>query len=227
MNASDSGSASVVAGWDQLRLPRVAAPKSSGPLVVAIEGPNGAGKSTLCEALQHALPAPRCLGTDEAWFSEAFKVRMIRDAEWPASAMFFLSGCWEQMRLLSTRPEPLVLMDRSLWSTLAVQAATSAGRLETLVAMLTPVWGALRLPDLTLVLDASFDSCQARIARKIGTARALDELTADAVFHARERAFYRWLGRQRPEVKFLDVDRRDADQAAAAAAALIRESAPC
>jgi thymidylate kinase len=212
---------------DRLALPRFAARESCGPTIVALEGANGSGKSTLCRALAGSLGALRCLGTDEAWFAEPFKVRMIRDAEWPASAMFFLSGCLEQMRVLRERSEPLVIMDRCLWSTLAVHAATSVDRIEALLAMLSPVAREIRVPDLTIVLDASFATCQARIARKTGTARALDELTAKPAFHARERAFYRWLIRQQPGVKFLQVDRSNPEEVAAAATTLVQEFAPC
>ena len=81
---------------------------------------------------------------------------MIRDAEWFASAMFFLSGCFEQMRVLRGRPDPLVIMDRSLWSTLAVHGAEDPERLEALLAMLRPVAAQIHVPDLTLVLEADF-----------------------------------------------------------------------
>jgi thymidylate kinase len=192
----------------RLVLPSFAAPDSSGPFIVALEGPNGAGKTTL----SRALPFPHCLGTDDAWFTEPFRVRMIREAEWFASAMFFLSGCFEQMRVLRSRPDKLVAMDRSLWSTLAVHAADSPERLECLLAMLRPVAAQIRVPHLTLVLEASFTTCQSRIARKTGNSRVLDELTANAAFHAREQEFYRWLGRQRSEVRFLDVDQAPADR---------------
>ena len=84
------------------------------------------------------LGAHACLGTDEAWLSDAFKTRMIRDAEWFVSAMFFLSGCLEQMRVCEAGPKPLIIMDRSLWSTLAVHGAESPERLEILLAMLRP-----------------------------------------------------------------------------------------
>jgi len=108
---------------ESLRLPRVAGGETSAPFVVAIEGPNGAGKTTLCGLLSGNLAARSCLGTDDAWFSDSFKTRMIRDAEWFASAMFFLSGCFERMRDLRSWPDPLVIMDRSVWSTLAVHGA--------------------------------------------------------------------------------------------------------
>ena len=227
MNAESPDIQSYRLVLDRLILPRFAARDSRGPIIVALEGANGAGKSTLCATLSAALGAPCCLGTDAAWFAEPFKVRMIRDADWPASAMFFLSGCLEQMRCLRGRAERLVIMDRCLWSTLAVQAATNPDRLAALLTMLTPVAAEIRVPDLTVVVDASFAACQSRIAQKTGAARALDELTANAKFHARERAFYRWLEQRQPGVKFLDVDQRNREEAATAAAALIREWAPC
>jgi thymidylate kinase len=210
-------------GLSQLVLPSFAAADSSGPFIVALEGPNGAGKSTLARALQF----PHCLGTDDAWFTEPFRVRMIRDAEWFASAMFFLSGCFEQMRVLRSRQDKLVAMDRSLWSTLAVHGSDSPGRLGLLLDMLRPVAAQIRVPHLTLVLEASLTTCQSRIGKKTGTARALDELTANAAFHVREQEFYRWLSRQRSEVRFLDVDQASPEAVALQARDLIRQHAPC
>jgi phytoene dehydrogenase-like protein len=175
--------------------------------------------------LARRLGAPVCLGTEAAWFADAFKTRMIRDAEWFASAMFFLSGCCEQMRVLRGRPDPLVIMDRSLWSTLAVHGAASAERLAALLAMLQPVAAQIFVPDLTLVLEADFATCQARIARKSGAARLLDELTATPAFHAREQGFYHWLARQRCEVRLLEANQAGPETIAEAATALIRERA--
>jgi len=223
MNSPDNERELHRTGFSRLVLPPFAPPDSTGPFIVALEGPNGAGKTTLARA----LPFPHCLGTDDAWFTEPFKVRMIRDAEWYASAMFFLSGCFEQLRVLRSRQDKLVVMDRSLWSTLAVHGAESAERLELLLAMLRPVAGQIRVPHLTLVLEASFTTCQSRIGNKTGTARALDELTANVAFHEREREFYHWLSRQRSEVRFLDVDRALPEAVAFQARNLIRQHAPC
>lgn len=226
----DSLAAAVAAyrgALEAIALPTFAPRDPARPFVVALEGPNGAGKTTLAAALSPALGAARCLGTDAAWFAESFKVRMIRDADWFASAMFFLSGCCEQMRVLRGRPEPLAIMDRSLWSTLAVHAAARAERLGALAAMLRPVAAEIPVPDFTLVLDASFATCQARIAAKSGSARALDELTANALFHAKEQAFYRWLGRAVPGVAFLNVDELNAAQVADRASEIVRARISC
>lgn len=210
---------------EPLRLPQFAGRDAARPVVVALEGPNGAGKTTLCPLLARRLAAPVCLGTDAAWFSDAFKTRMIRDADWFASAMFFLSGCCEQMRVLRGRPDPLVIMDRSLWSTLAVHGAGSPERLAALLALLQPVAAQIPVPDLTLVLEADFATCQSRIARKSGPSRRLDELTATPAFHAREQGFYHWLARQRGEVRLLDASQAGPETIAERATALIRERA--
>lgn len=207
---------------ESIRLPAFAPHITSDPFVIAIEGPNGAGKTTLSQAIARQLGLPWCLGTDEAWFAEPLKVRMIRDADWYASAMFFLSGCFEQTRLLRERHDRFVSMDRCLWSTLAVHAAESADRLEALIAMLGPIAHHLLIPQLTIVLDASFETCQSRIAKKSGTARLLDELTATEAFHTRERQFYRWLGVQTETVTFLDADHSTAEEVAEKAIRLIR-----
>ncbi len=91
--------------------------------------------------------------------------------------------------------------------------------------MLRPVAGQIHVPDLTLVLEADFETCQSRIARKSGTARLLDGLTATAAFHAREQEFYRWLARQRKEVLILEANQAAPENMAERASALIRERA--
>ena len=216
------GASKTDAGLNGIRLPAFATDDGKGPFVVAIEGPNGAGKTTLCEALARSLGARSFLGTDQAWFAENFKVRMIRDAEWYASAMFFLSGCFEQMRVLRNSSLRTVIMDRCLWSTLAVHAAEKVERLRALVTLLEPIARQIRVPQLTIVLEASFETCQSRIARKSGTARALDELTANPGFHERECRFYRWLAAQNKSVTFLDVNEPSIEEVAEQALNLVR-----
>ncbi|HLH54147.1 MAG TPA: deoxynucleoside kinase [Verrucomicrobiae bacterium] len=207
MTESRAGRSRRSGNLNDIRLPAFASGSGAGPFVIAIEGPNGAGKTTLTRALARKLEVPSCLGTDKAWFSRSFKVQMIRHAEWYASAMFFLSGCFEQMRALQKVTRGAVVMDRCLWSTLAVHAATDKARLSALVKILEPIARQIRVPQLTIVLEASFETCQDRIARKSGTARELDELTANPGFHERERAFYHWLGAQNKTIRFLDVNR--------------------
>ena len=212
--------------FGRVTLPKFAPRRRATPFVVAIEGPNGAGKTTLCRRLSRRFGTYTCLGTPQAWFSKRFKERMIRDADWFASAMFFLSGCLEQMRIVKASSEQLVIMDRSLWSTLAVHAAEAPQRLAAVLAMLKPVAGRVCAPDLTIVLQASFATCQGRIARKDQDSQALDHLTANVRFHAREQSFYHWLARNARRIEFLNVDNANPQRVADQAAALIAKVLP-
>ncbi|MGA2032723.1 MAG: pyruvate kinase [Thermoguttaceae bacterium] len=195
------------------------------PRVVAIEGPNGAGKTCLCQALGQRLGLPQLRGVPAAWEEPALKLHMIRDADWLASAMYFLSGVIEAARDIPAGGAKLMVMDRSLWSTLAVHYAHDPERLERLLSLLELAADRLRVPDLTIVLEASPATCSARIAGKSGQERQWDAASpADAAFARRERDFYAWLATQGPKVAFLPTDGRDAEDVCRRAAALIRES---
>jgi thymidylate kinase len=138
-----------------------------------------------------------------------------------------MSGCFEQMRTLVNRKEPLILMDRCLWSTLAVHAAHSTERLAALLVMLEPIAKEIQVPDFTIILEASFATCQGRIAQKSGLALSLDQLTGNESFHQREHTFYRWLEKQVSGCLFLDVNHLTAEEAASRSEELIRNLARC
>ncbi|MGA2064322.1 MAG: pyruvate kinase [Thermoguttaceae bacterium] len=210
------------------RLPRSLAARGGRPHVVAIEGPNGAGKTHLCGLLGRRLGVPCRLGVPAGWQDSALKLRMIRDADWLAAAMYFLSGVIEASREAADCGAELQVTDRSLWSTLAVHFAHDPVRLERLLPMLDSVADRLQVPDLTIVLEASPATCARRIARKTADERELDMAGgADEAFHRRERDFYHWLAAQGPKVAFLNTDDCQPEDVCRRAADLIRESFPC
>jgi pyruvate kinase len=198
------------------------------PVLVAIEGPNGAGKTTLCRLLCERDGYGYRRGVPAAWEEPGLKLRMIRDADWLASAMFFLSGAIEVRRELRGEGARTVVMDRSLWSTLAVHYAHDPSRLRELLPVLESAASHLVVPDLTIVLEASPSSCRERVRLKTGQARVFDEAApADEEFLGRERDFYRWLSQQGPRVTFINADGRDAEAVHELAAAAIREAGLC
>lgn len=210
------------------RLPRCLAASSAQPSIVAIEGPNGAGKTHLCSLLGQRLGLPCLRGVPAGWEDAPMKLRMIRDADWLASAMYFLSGVIEASREATLSPGDIKIMDRSLWSTLAVHYAHEPCRLERLLPLVEQVADRVNVPALTIVLEASPATCRERMARKTGDERQFDDAgPADDAFARREREFYHWLAAQGPKVRFLDVNDRDAEDVFHRAAALIREEFPC
>jgi pyruvate kinase len=209
------------------RLPASLASSPAGPFVVAIEGPNGAGKTHLSALLAQRLGCPLLRGVPGAWEEPAMKMRMIHDADWLASAMYFLSGVIEASREAAAEGT-LRVMDRSIWSTLAVHYAHDPRRLDVLLPLVELAADRVKVPNLTIVLEASLDVCRKRIARKTGRQQAFDSAAFDSEeFHRREREFYRWLATQGPAVVFLDADRCDPEEVCRQAADHIRESLPC
>ena len=202
------------------------------PFLVAIEGPNGAGKTHLCALLGQALGAATLRGVPAAWDDSPLKLHAIRDADWLASAMYFLSGVIESSRQAAGHHVPMVVggdvklqvMDRSLWSTLAVHYAHDPARLDTLLPLLELAADRLAVPDLTIVLEADAATCRQRIACKPDAEQELDAASpSDEAFRLREREFYHWLSDQGPKVVFLDANIRTPKDVCCKAVQLIRE----
>jgi pyruvate kinase/thymidylate kinase len=210
------------------RLPRGLTALGRPPFVVAIEGANGVGKTHLCTLIAERLGIPSLRGIPACWDESPLKLRMIRDADWLASAMYFLSGVIESSRQAAQGNGKLQMMDRSLWSTLAVHYAHDPARLERLMPLVELAADRLKVPDLTIVLEASHETCNRRIALKSGQEREWDEAAgADDCFHERERQFYHWLASEGSQVVFVDAESNDPEDVYRRTVEIIRKSFPC
>ncbi|MGA2256125.1 MAG: pyruvate kinase [Thermoguttaceae bacterium] len=213
---------------ERMKFLRPSAASMGRPFLVAIEGPNGAGKTLLCSMLGQALDAATLRGVPAGWEDSSLKLHMIRDADWLASAMYFLSGVIESSRQAALSAAKLQVMDRSLWSTLAVHYAHDPARMETLLPLFELAADRLAVPELTLVLEADAATCRQRIARKSGAEQELDAASpSDEAFHLRERQFYHWLSDQGLNVVFLDTNSGTAEDVCRRAVQLICGSLPC
>lgn len=167
--------------------------------LIAIEGGNGVGKTTLIEHLRYARPEWTIRrGVPDAWMEPKMKMRMIRDADWMASAFYFFSGSMEITRELAQLIQRQVLpskicLDRSLWSTLAVQVGHDPKRLDQLMPMLELMAGHVCVPNKTVVLTASPETLLRRVSEKERSERIFDELTQNYDYWEQESAFYYWL----------------------------------
>lgn len=151
------------------------------PLLIAIEGLDGAGTTTLAQTLGQRLEQSgrTCRLTAEP--SRGPIGLMIRRAltgeielDEPALALLFAA---DRLDHLDREIEPalrqdyIVITDRYNWSSLAYQSIT-----------LAPDWVAAinrqaRPADLTLLLDASVETCLDRMGRRGGTAERYEKKT--------------------------------------------------
>lgn len=209
-----------------LREPRSLFPKGFSPLI-AIEGGNGVGKTTLIERLQSMHPDWMIRrGVPDDWMEQKMKMRMIRDADWMASAFYFFSGSMELNRELAEFIQqqvspPQICLDRSLWSTLAVHIGHDPNRISQLMQMLELMGGHVCVPNKTIILTASPKILQQRISEKTPSERIFDELTQNYTYWERESAFYHWLqeavaevGLPQFQVKIVNTDNLSPDEVA-------------
>jgi thymidylate kinase len=182
------------------------------PYLIAVEGPNGSGKSLLCSLLTERLGFPHLRGVPAAWETPAMKLHMIGGADWLASAMYFLSGVIESSRRAMQDEGTIKVMDRSIWSTLAVHYAHDPSRTPTLLRLVELAAGRIKTPDLAIVLEVSPAEYRKRLGRKTGHDHKFDTATPSSdEFLLRENEFYHLLARQWPKLVFISTEDREVE----------------
>lgn len=190
----------------ELKLPTNNFDFQSKPLVIAIEGPNGAGKSTLIDKLSSHYKIKPQFGVPDKFLENGMKATMIKDAHWFSSALYFLVGAIEQMSSVIQSKNNLVVLDRSIWSTFSVHAATDINRLIKLNQTYETFPEIQVEPEITIILRANYEICRQRVEVKSSQEeRELDELVNSKSFYAKENQFYNWLGTQRNNIINVDV----------------------
>lgn len=221
MNSEKSTAAS------DLQLPPVLASTLGPPYLIAVEGPNGSGKTLLCSLLTERLGFARLRGVPALWEDPKMKLYMIRDADWLASAMYFLSGVIESSREAARVEGKIKVIDRSVWSTLAVHYAHDPARLGTLLRLLELAAGKVKVPDLTIVLEISPAEYRRRLGRKTGDDHKFDTATPSSdTFLLRENEFYHLLARQWPKMAFVSTENREVEDVYQEAVGHIRATLP-
>jgi len=175
-------------------------------LIIAIEGANGAGKSTLCRHLSNYFNTSIKYGVPDLFLKKELKEKMIIDANWYSSSLFFISGAIEQIKEFRNSDENIIIFDRSIWSTLSVQASDNPKNLKPLVDIVFNLEDINIEPDFTIILRANYETCRDRISKKSTDEQNLDELVNRKEFYQKEDQFYNWLTFQRDNIINIDVN---------------------
>lgn len=173
------------------------------PYIVAIEGPNGVGKSTVCKEINKLKEFEYRLGVPKQWMEYNIKKRMIFQASWVASALYFMSGTMEVKREIEDINDKIIIMDRSVWSTLAVNWIKDPQRCEKIIRIMNEGHEFLPMPDMVIVLKADYEICQQRINNKIDEGKDFDKDSREEFI--KEMSFYDWLNEQLDNVEIVDT----------------------
>ncbi len=180
-------------------------------MIVALEGPNGVGKTTLVNnyAKLHSDVLCRLSVPNIYYDCHDMKSYMLFDASALGSAFYFLSGLIEARKEDDNASYSNIIIDRSIWSTFAAAYSKDKNILPPLFEILASIKDYIHLPDMTIVLIASHETCKKRIGLKTHG----QEFDKDNIEQFnRKTEFYYILEQRGYNIKFIDTDRMNKDE---------------
>lgn len=205
----------VVAGrtgsFVERKMPLLTNRIEDGKTVYAIEGLNGAGKSTVINSLRSGRSDICTTYCVPGIFMEDkdLKHYIFDHSEALVSPLFYLSGLVAQSSEMKEIPEDFVILDRSIWSTLAAAYSKDTETFDQVVKMLVLLQDKIRIPDRVIMLRASFETCLSRIMTK-GEGKEFDNDTRRD-FELKSR-FYDLLALSGYPVNFIETDGKSAEE---------------
>ena len=193
----------------KIDIPYIQPSHSKEIFVFSIEGCNGAGKTTLLNRYKkdHLDTECRLCVPDIYQTSKDIKRFMLFESSQLCSALYYLGGAVEVFHNHNNKYSK-ILFDRSLWSTFAAAYARDCTIMPILFDSLNAIRNHVFLPNLIVVLDASFETCKARSSKKL-VGGEFDNDEKDAFL--RKREFYSLMTEVGYPVSFIDVNNKDAE----------------
>lgn len=184
--------------------------------VIAFEGHNGVGKSTIAKEFSKRINAKYLYGVDEDSLENGLKEKFIKKASWYASALHFFAGCMETKRKIKNEYlEERFVLDRSYWSTLAVNWDKDKNSISKLIQVIVDGKEFLPVPDIIIILTADYLECMNRIKRKKNVLEKDLDSVVDENYYNKEKNFYDWLCKNkdnRTEVIKIDTNNKSIDE---------------
>lgn len=194
----------------KVEIPYIKPSHSEEVFVFSIEGCNGAGKTTLLNRYmrEHLDTECQLCVPDIYQTCKDMKKYMLLESSQLCSALYYLGGIVEVFHKHNTEYSK-VLFDRSVWSTFAAAYAKDKSIIPILFNCLSAINEQVFLPNLIIVLDASFETCKSRSSRK-SNGGEFDKDDKDAFYNKRE--FYSLLKEAGYPVLFIDVNEKNANE---------------
>lgn len=194
----------------KVEIPYIQSSHSKDVFVFSIEGCNGAGKTTLMNRYMNDHLDTECrLCVPEIYqTAKEMKHFMLFESSQLCSALYYLGGAVEVFHNHNANYSK-VLFDRSIWSTFAAAYAKDKSIMPVLFNCLMAIKNQVFLPNLIIVLDATFETCKSRSSKK-SNGGEFDKDECDAF--SKKREFYNLLKEAGYPVFFIDVNERSAEE---------------
>lgn len=171
--------------------------------IIAIEGPNGVGKSTLLSKIKERIPDIYCMPPRSVAFQEAkcLKKYIQEQASSLCASLYYLSVMVDLAS--SCGHHDKIIMDRSLYSTLAAAYSSNLDAYNKLCNIVQIISNDMLIPDKIIVLSADYNTCMVRSSKKPN--HGIDDTDDEVVFN-KKLDFYFKLRKERKNVFLINTN---------------------
>lgn len=171
---------------------------------IAFEGVDGCGKSSLCEYLCNNTDDYKFVKIPKPYVTMPFREYLVLNASDMASALIYTASMVERKNIINNFNKNEVscaVLDRSLWSTLALKYVLNPECFESVLRMFESIAEYLPIPDTTYVLNVPYEICRERICARLPEEQRFDVMSQEE--YNKHMSFYLWLEKQNVGVKLI------------------------
>lgn len=174
--------------------------------VIAFEGVDACGKSTLCLELSEKYNNFEFIKIPKAYISMPFKEYLSFHASRIGNALIYMSSLIDRKNMILSLSSEVeyVVMDRSLWSTIAINYAKYPEQTQDIINVFSTLDKYIPIPSVVYVLDVPYEICRKRVSERAKEEQIFDWMPKEE--YQRHIDFYRWLERQNVGVKIIKQD---------------------
>lgn len=177
--------------------------------IIAIEGPNGVGKSTLISKVKERNADIYCVPPRSVAFQNAKELKnyIQEQACSLCASLFYLSVMVDLAS--SCDNHDIIVMDRSLYSTLAAAYSTNSNIYNKLSNIVEIIADDMLIPDRVIVLYADYRTCMMRSNNKPN--QGVDDIDNENDFN-KKLEFYFSLRNKTDNIFYINTDNIDAEE---------------
>ncbi len=163
--------------------------------LIALEGVDGSGKTTLCQCLDAKYSDIRFVEIAKEYVSAPFVEYLVEKTSDIGNSLVFAASLADRKNMMDQLDDNIrtVVMDRSLWSTVAMSYVRSPEKAQDVINMFDSLAHYMPIPEIVYLLDVPYSECRNRILRR-DTSTLNDNMSEET--YNRHMEFYYWLSTQ-------------------------------
>lgn len=186
---------------DTIVLPEELKHRNSKKRIIAFEGVDACGKSTICEELGKRYDNYSFVKIPKDYVTMPFKEYLSFGASYIGNSLIYMASLADRKEIAEKQSDTIenVVMDRSLWSTIAINYAKHPEKVHDIINIFASISQYIPLPDVVYVLDVPYEVCRERIRERAKEVQRFDAMPIEE--YNRHMEFYYWLEKQNVGVR--------------------------